>query len=183
MVKIYTKTGDAGQTSLFTGERVAKYHELILAYGTIDELNSIIGCVRAQRPSNEIDQALSRLQHHLFDLGTDLAMPESQSKGDFSARIQTSHTQTLEQEIDQFNESLPALKNFILPGGHPTAALLHQARCVCRRAETLIVQAMEKCSINPEALRYCNRLSDWLFVAARLANQQKNVQDTVWESE
>ncbi|MEZ4704441.1 MAG: cob(I)yrinic acid a,c-diamide adenosyltransferase [Bdellovibrionota bacterium] len=181
MTKIYTKTGDQGQTALFTGERVEKHHPLILAYGTIDELNAFVGVALSHTSKFSKHAWLSRVQCELFDLGTDLALPESSTSSRTSERITTSHVQTLEQEIDEMTSALPELKHFILPGGSALSAHLHVARTVCRRAERWINQARLSHRFNPQTLIYANRLSDWLFVMARLANHEQNIEDLRWE--
>ncbi|MCB0327866.1 MAG: cob(I)yrinic acid a,c-diamide adenosyltransferase [Bdellovibrionales bacterium] len=181
MSRIYTKTGDKGETSLFTGARVAKHHPLILAYGTIDELNSWMGLIICQHTLGSLKDPLQRLQHELFDLGSDLAQPKSEKK-DASTRINKTHTQWLEKEIDQATQKLPALSSFILPGGCSLSSMLHVARTVCRRAERHIALALETHDCNPESLIYVNRLSDWLFTMARLANFEQGHQDLQWKS-
>lgn len=179
-MKIYTKTGDAGETSLFAGGRVAKDHARLHAYGTVDELNSILGLVLTSGLQDRLRMPLGRIQAELFTLGADLATP-LEAQADWIKRLEPTLTQTLEAEIDEFTAQLPALQNFILPGGTPAAAFLHQARTVCRRAERWMVTLRD--DLNPETLRYVNRLSDWLFTAARLENQLAGVEDPVWKSQ
>jgi cob(I)alamin adenosyltransferase len=173
-LKIYTKTGDAGLTSLFGGARVAKNDARIEAYGTVDELNSTIGVARAAWPSSPIDDELHRIQSDLFDIGALLASPGKERFGGVSdARIAA-----LESGIDAMEHELAPLKTFVLPGGTLAAAQLHIARTVCRRAERLIVALQDE---RTEAtLRYVNRLSDYLFVAARFANAKAGVADVPW---
>jgi cob(I)alamin adenosyltransferase len=172
-VKIYTRTGDRGETSLFGGARVPKDDPRIEAYGTVDELNSFIGAARASWPSSPLDALLARIQYDLFDIGARLAAPGSDRfRGADAARIPE-----LEQSIDAMESELPPLRNFILPGGCAAAAQLHVARTVCRRAERLVVALGEEPSVI-----YLNRLSDWLFVAARYANLKFGVDDVVWKA-
>lgn len=178
-MKIYTKTGDEGKTSLFQGPRVLKNHELIQAYGTVDELNATIGIIRAFTPVQEIDQALQHLQNILFDLGADLATPYPEVAKD---RFSQKHILALENQIDAWEEKLAPLKNFILPGGCKVSAHLHYARTVCRRAERNCIGLLEKQAINPHSFAYLNRLSDWLFVLARYANKVEQIEDTPWIS-
>jgi len=178
-MKIYTRTGDAGETSLFAGGRVSKGHARVHAYGTVDELNAILGLSLAAGPGDELAEAIRRVQSELFVVGADLATPlDAESR--WITRASAEMTAALEQEIDGWEAVLPALKNFILPGGTLAAAFLHQARTVCRRAERWLAALQETDPINPEALRYLNRLSDWLFVAAREANRQSNQPETIW---
>ncbi|GIV61574.1 cob(I)yrinic acid a,c-diamide adenosyltransferase [Rhodocaloribacter litoris] len=182
-MKIYTRTGDAGDTALFGGGRVQKNHPRIEAYGTVDETNSFIGAARAQltgRPGHErLDPVLARIQAELFELGADLATP-----GDARPvvpRIQATHIRRLETAIDDFDTELPPLKHFILPGGTPAAAALHVARTVCRRAERRTVELAGAEPTNPHAVVYLNRLSDFLFVAARWVNHQAGLSEAVWK--
>lgn len=170
--KIYTRTGDKGTTRLATGEEVSKTGTRVSAYGTVDELNSVIGVARLHSAQNDrIDAMLGRIQNELFDLGADLATPLDPAPKWEALRIIASQVERLEQEIDWMNESLKPLDSFILPGGSPLSTHLHVARTVCRRAERDTVQMIEAGEqINIEALKYLNRLSDHLFVAARRAN-------------
>jgi cob(I)alamin adenosyltransferase len=183
--KIYTRTGDAGTTALGSGDRVAKSHPRIHAYGTIDETNACVGLVRLHTTSPELavlDAMLARVQNDLFDLGADLCVPQApdESQGG-RLRIEQSQVERLEREIDQLNRDLEPLRSFVLPGGHPAAAALHLARTVCRRAERLMVElaGAEPGGVSPPAMRYVNRLSDYLFVAARWANA-KCGGDVLW---
>lgn len=182
MKKIYTRTGDEGTTSLFGGERVNKGHPRIDAYGTVDETNSLIGLARAHladRPgANRLDPVLQRLQEELFILGADLATPDDAKS--VVPRVAATHVEQLEADIDAFDEELPPLKNFILPGGTPGAATLHAARTTCRRAERLTVKATSLEPINEQAAIYLNRLSDLLFVLARWANRQDGMREDTW---
>lgn len=178
-MKIYTKTGDDGTTSLFSGGRVTKHHLRVESYGTVDELNSYLGVARAYQASEKTDEYLETIQNHLFRLGADLATPMD-AKAEWLVRITDEETQWLEDTIDILNESLPELKNFILPGGVPVAAHLHVARTICRRAERIVVSLAEKEAINEASAIYLNRLSDCLFVLARYENAQQNESETKW---
>jgi cob(I)alamin adenosyltransferase len=182
--KIYTRTGDDGTTALGTGERRKKYDLRIAAYGTLDETNSVIGIARLHTGADApLDAALSRIQNDLFDVGADLTTP-GKGKGPGGARLTVTATQVdwLEAEIDRLNDELEPLRSFILPGGSAAAAYLHLARTVCRRAERLIAELNDKAgeSVTPEVLKYVNRLSDFLFVAARHANG-KGKRDVLWK--
>ena len=182
--KIYTRTGDDGTTALGTGERRKKYDLRIAAYGTLDEANSVIGIARLHTAEDAaLDAALSRIQNDLFDVGADLTTP-GKGKGPGGARLTVTAAQVdwLEAEIDRLNDELEPLRSFILPGGSAAAAYLHLARTVCRRAERLIAELNDKPdeSVTPEVLKYVNRLSDFLFVAARHANG-KGASDVLWK--
>lgn len=179
-MKIYTKTGDKGDTSLFGGQRVPKDALRIEAYGTVDELNSVLGIVRADNKEKEIDSIIDRIQNELFDLGADLATPRSQSSKSIK-RIEAKDSKHLEKEIDQLEEHLKPLKTFILPGGSPVAARLHFARTVCRRAERSVVRLSRNEDIGDGITIYLNRLSDLLFVLARYANHATGVSETKWK--
>ena len=179
--KIYTKTGDDGETALGNGARVAKHSMRVTAYGTVDELNSIVGLARLQA-DGEIDGCLSRIQNDLFDLGADLCRPdmEKDSEAEYTPlRIVASQVKRLESEIDTMNAKLEPLRSFILPGGAPLSAYLHQCRTVARRAERLTVELATMESVNPDAVKYLNRLSDWFFVAARVAKDDGKA-DVLW---
>ncbi len=167
-------------TSLFAGGRVSKDNARLHAYGTVDELNSILGVALAHAPHADITSPLMRIQAELFIMGADLATPLN-AEADYIVRLDGTLTEQLEQEIDQFQRELPELKNFILPGGTPAAACLHQARTVCRRAERWVV-SMDDDDVNGEILVYLNRLSDWLFVAARVDNARAGINEPVWVS-
>ncbi len=168
--RIYTRTGDKGDTALGSGTRVAKYDLRIEAFGTVDETNSCVGVARLST-TGDLDQMLARVQNDLFDLGADLCVPEDGSEMAVKAlRIAESQVERLEREIDAMNEKLQPLRSFVLPGGTPAAANLHVARTVCRRAERLIVKLSTSETISVTAIKYTNRLSDFLFVAARFAN-------------
>lgn len=177
-MKIYTKTGDGGETSLFGGARVRKDDARIEAYGTVDELNSAIGVARATWQS-EFDPHLHGVQSDLFDIGAHLASPgTSRFGGPEPASIAA-----LEQAIDAMESELTPLRTFILPGGSLAGAQLHVARTVCRRAERLVVALRDDDEATKSSIAYLNRLSDFLFVAARFANRQKNVPDVPWARE
>lgn len=180
--RIYTRTGDAGETRLASGAPVSKSDPRVEAYGAVDELNAVIGVARLHSGQNDrIDAMLGRIQNELFDLGADLATPLEPSPRWEALRIVSSQVDRLESEIDWMNESLKALDSFILPGGAPLSAHLHLARTVCRRAERDAVRLMEAGeAVNPEAVRYLNRLSDHLFVAARRANAN-GAGDVLWK--
>jgi cob(I)alamin adenosyltransferase len=181
--KIYTRTGDDGTTALGSGERRKKCDLRIAAYGTLDETNAAIGIARLHVAGDPaLDRALARIQNDLFDAGADLATP-GKGKGPGGARLTVTAAQVawLESEIDRLNAELEPLRSFILPGGLPAGAYLHLARTICRRAERLIAELMDKAdeSVTPEVLQYVNRLSDYLFVAARYAND-KGAMEILW---
>lgn len=181
--RIYTRTGDDGTTALGTGERRKKYDLRVAAYGTLDEVNAVVGLVRLHTQNDPVlDPMLSRVQNDLFDVEADLCMVD-QGKGPDGAKLNVTDAQVtwLEQQIDLLNEALAPLRSFILPGGTPAAAYLHLARTVCRRAERLMVELRDQPgeSVTPQALQYVNRLSDFLFVAGRHAND-KGARDVLW---
>ena len=167
--RIYTRAGDAGQTSLGNGTRVSKADRRIDAYGTIDELNSVLGLALARGLPDELRPPLERIQNELFDLGADVAVPVEDVRRE-RLRVTSEQVEALEELCDRVNESLPPLRSFVLPGGSEAAALLHVARTVCRRAERRVVALAETAAVNPEAIAYLNRLSDLLFILARSAN-------------
>lgn len=180
--KIYTKTGDAGETMLGNGARVAKHALRVTAYGTSDELNAFVGVARLQA-EGDLDDALRRIQNDLFDLGADLCRPdmEKDAEAEFPPlRMAESQVKRLEKEIDAMIARLEPLRSFILPGGAPLAAQLHVCRTVARRAERLSVELATMEAVNPAAVKYLNRLSDWFFVAARIANNDGK-DDVLWE--
>ena len=173
--KIYTRTGDDGSTGLVDGSRLSKNDVRVRAYGDVDETNSVIGLVRLHLENRRLDDMLSRIQNDLFDLGADLATPlpaKGEADSEYALRMVETQSTRLEQELDALNADLEPLTSFVLPGGSPPAAYLHQARTVCRRAERVCVALAAEQPINPAALTYLNRLSDFLFVAARWCNDQ-----------
>ncbi|WP_294221817.1 cob(I)yrinic acid a,c-diamide adenosyltransferase [uncultured Shimia sp.] len=179
--KIYTRTGDKGTTALGNGNRVAKHDARVAAYGTTDELNSVLGVTRLHS-EGEMDAALARVQNDLFDLGADLCRPDmaKDAEAEFPPlRIVASQVQRLEAEIDAMNALLDPLRSFILPGGSALSANLHFCRTVARRAERLSVELSQAEDINANAITYLNRLSDWFFVAARVANDDGR-SDVLW---
>jgi cob(I)alamin adenosyltransferase len=176
--RIYTKTGDKGETALGDGTRIAKHSLRIAAYGTVDESNAAIGLARLHA-SGDLDAMLARIQNDLFDLGADLCVPETAKRTEGRLRVSDTQVERLEREIDSMNEQLSPLTSFVLPGGTAAAAYLHLARVTVRRAERLIVELSQAETINPAAVRYANRLSDHLFVASRFAND-KGKRDVLW---
>ena len=183
-MKIYTKTGDAGETGLFGGGRVPKDHRRVEAYGEVDELNAAIGLARALEPSGFGDGLLQSIQRDLFTIGAELATPDRDKLPKALARSGAprgeSDVAALEDAIDTHEAKLAPLKNFILPGGTPKAAALHLARTVCRRAERAVVALSHEDTINPAVVQYLNRLSDLLFVLARAVNVAAGVPDQQW---
>ncbi|MEL6119348.1 MAG: cob(I)yrinic acid a,c-diamide adenosyltransferase [Pseudomonadota bacterium] len=179
--KIYTKTGDAGETALGNGARVAKHSMRVSAYGTVDELNATLGLARL-KTSGDTDAALSRIQNDLFDLGADMCRPDMEQDAEAEyppLRMTKGQVERLEAEIDVMNKKLEPLRSFVLPGGSELAAHMHLCRTVARRAERLSVELATMEAVNPEAVKYLNRLSDWFFVASRIANDNgKN--DVLW---
>jgi cob(I)alamin adenosyltransferase len=180
-MKIYTKTGDTGETGLFGGQRVPKDALRIEAYGSVDELNSVIGIVQAMNPPGKLAQMLSTIQNDLFVVGADLATPRS-TPAMHVERVELTQSAALEEFIDTLEEELPALKWFILPGGTPAAAQLHCARTVCRRAERDVVRLSHVEELGDPVIVYMNRLSDFLFVAARYANHTAGAEEVPWVS-
>ena len=185
-MKIYTKTGDKGKTSLFGGTRVPKYHLRIEAYGTVDELNSYIGLIRDQKMDSHNTKILLKIQNELFTLGSMLATPpekeilKSGKERLNIPKITEESIELLEKEIDKMNESLPPMSNFILPGGHTTVSFCHITRCICRRAERITTLLNDESTINPNILMYLNRLSDYLFVLARKLTIDNEAQEIPW---
>jgi cob(I)alamin adenosyltransferase len=181
-MKIYTKTGDKGTTSLYGGTRVPKYHLRIESYGTIDELNSYIGLISTQQIDKNSTTSLLKIQNELFTIGSMLATPEDKETLKSGKerlnipKVDTSSITYLEQEIDAMNENLPAMTHFVLPGGHQAVSYCHIARCICRRAERITVQLSEEVLINGDVLKYLNRLSDYLFVLARKLTYDNNIE-------
>ena len=178
MARIYTRTGDKGETGLVGGARISKDSLRVQAYGDIDELNSVLGLVGASSKDEEIASLLGRLQRGLFTVGADLASPTKKSND--VPRIAADMIAALENSIDMFQEKLPSLKAFILPGGGQTGALLHYARCVARRAERSIVALSKIEKVNENLIPYINRLSDLLFVMARVANHREARRELEW---
>lgn len=180
--KIYTKTGDDGTTGLVRGPRRMKYDLRVACYGTIDEANSFVGMARLHTGSMpKIDRLLSRVQNDLFDVGSDLATPGKDPEGVESLRVTPGQIEWLEQQIDAYNEALAQLRSFVLPGGTPLAAALHVARTVVRRAERLAVELInQEPDVSPDTMIYLNRLSDLLFVMARVANNN-GAADVLWQ--
>jgi cob(I)alamin adenosyltransferase len=184
-MRIYTRTGDSGETGLFGGQRVAKDALRVEAYGAVDELNAAMGVARARPGDESVGDLLADLQVDLLVLGADLATPTEQGTRVGARevrRMQERQVQRLEHEIDALDAALPPLDRFILPGGSERGALLHLARTVCRRAERRVVALARVESVNPEAVRYLNRLSDLLFVLARSVNQQAGIPELPWET-
>jgi cob(I)alamin adenosyltransferase len=179
--KIYTKTGDGGTTALASGERRPKHDLRVEAYGTVDETNAVVGLARLAVADTDpdLDAVLARIQNDLFDLGADLATPESENPAYPPLRIVEAQVKAIEAEIDRFNSGLEPLRSFVLPGGSAAAAHLHHARTVSRRAERLISALAGQESVTREALVYMNRLSDFFFVAARHANDRGQA-DVLW---
>lgn len=181
--KIYTRTGDDGSTGLVDGSRLSKDSARVSAYGDVDETNSVIGLVRLHLTHLGLDRSLARIQNELFDLGADLATPlpaKGDADSEYALRIIASQVTQLETDLDALNADMSALTSFILPGGSAPAAYLHQARTVSRRAERMMVSLAAETDVNPHALAYINRLSDFLFVAARWCNDQGE-NDVLWE--
>ena len=180
--RIYTRTGDGGTTALATGARRPKHDLRVAAYGTVDETNACLGLARLHTAAHEIDPMLGRIQNDLFDLGADLATPETGKPLPYEpVRIVDAQVERLEREIDGLNGHLASLRSFVLPGGTPAAAALHLARTVCRRAERLVVELAGRPDepVSPAAVKYLNRLSDFLFVASRFVND-KGALDVLW---
>ena len=177
LTKIYTRGGDSGQTSLGDGSRVSKLDARIAAFGTVDELNALIGVVLAGACQDEVRDVLMRVQNELFDLGADLSVPM-----EHEARLRVTQEQVdrLEDDCDRFNAELPDLKSFVLPGGTELAARLHVARAVCRRAEREAIVAAGANTVNPLGIVYLNRLSDLLFILARVANAAEGHEEPLW---
>jgi len=182
ITRVYTRTGDDGTTGLGSGRRVPKNALRIEAYGTIDELNAHIGTVLAAGPAPELVEPLRRIQNELFHLGADLSIPEADKPKHPSPRLSAQHVTALENCLSSLNQDLPALKNFVLPGGTPVAAFLHVARTVCRRAERIVVALAAQEPVGADNVPYLNRLSDLLFVMARFHNQKCGVSDPTWNS-
>lgn len=179
-MKIYTKKGDTGTTQLIGGTRVAKHHVRIEAYGTIDELNSFIGLVRDNLGNDPAKDLLKEIQDRLFTVGSSLASDPEKSKMKIPELHETD-VDVLEKEIDKMNETLPELKSFVLPGGHPANSICHVARCVCRRAERLATALAETDFVDPIVIKYLNRLSDFLFVLSRKISKDAGAEEILWK--
>ena len=177
-MKIYTKTGDDGNTGLQGDFRISKSHSRIMAYGTVDEVNATIGVVLTNNLDNDIRQLLSHIQNDSFLLGSDLS---NQNLNDLKNRISLDMVEKLEKSIDKFELELPPITNFILPGGNLAAAQIHQIRTIVRRAETLVVKLSDKDEINSNCIKYLNRLSDLMFVMGRLINKRNGIEDIIWK--
>ncbi|MEZ8030552.1 MAG: cob(I)yrinic acid a,c-diamide adenosyltransferase [Nitrosopumilus sp.] len=177
-MKIYTKTGDDGNTGLQGNFRIAKSHPRIMAYGTVDEANAAIGIVLTNVLDEDVSQLLSQIQNDLFLLGSDLS---NQNLNDLKNRVSLEMIEKLEKSIDLFELELSPLTNFILPGGNLAAAQTHQVRTIVRRAETLVVKLSDKDEINSNCIKYLNRLSDLMFVLGRLINKRKGIEDILWK--
>ena len=179
-MKIYTKTGDRGDTRLFDGTQVRKHDTRVDAYGDVDELNAFIGAAAAGLEDAALLALLADIQKDLFTVGAQLADPRAQQPTKTKSQLDPGRISVLEQAIDSFETELPPLRQFILPGGGPSGALFHVARTVCRRAERKVVGLAEHVSINPIVIEYLNRLSDFLFVLARVVNHRQNQQEIPW---
>ncbi|MDE0908498.1 MAG: cob(I)yrinic acid a,c-diamide adenosyltransferase [SAR324 cluster bacterium] len=187
ITKVYTRSGDKGDTGLVGGKRIPKNHPRIESYGTVDELNSVVGLCRsflAQKESSvrrdKLDLVLEAIQQKLFDMGSELAtLPGDEYEGQIT--LQPEDAEWLEEIIDAMNEDLEPLRSFILPGGTPLNAFLHQARTVCRRAERDVIRLSREEEVNPEVIKYLNRLSDFLFVAGRWVTATLGEQETLWQ--
>ncbi|MCH2534988.1 MAG: cob(I)yrinic acid a,c-diamide adenosyltransferase [Bdellovibrionales bacterium] len=181
-MKIYTKTGDKGETSLVSGKRVSKAHPLVDCYGDVDELNSTLGLVTAQLNNETFKESLFKVQNQLFNLGSNLACDNEDIRKKLP-QISEKHIHWLEKEIDQHQSQLPELKNFILPGGHIAAAACQLSRSVCRRAERKLIEISQSENIPSQYIEYLNRLSDYLFVMARAINHYNNITEPQWQKE
>ena len=180
--KIYTKTGDKGETSLIGGTRVPKFHERIEAYGTLDELNSFIGLVRDQKIDDHTKNILIEIQDRIFTAESILALDPAHEPLRKLPEIYEDDITKLENEIDLMNENLPPLTNFVLPGGHPVVSLSHVARTVCRRAERLVIKLSQHSKVNDLVIKYLNRLSDYLFVLSRKMAKDFGAVETPWKA-
>ncbi|MDN4166910.1 cob(I)yrinic acid a,c-diamide adenosyltransferase [Cytophagales bacterium LB-30] len=179
-MKIYTKTGDKGTTSLLGGTRVLKSHDRIESYGTVDELNSYIGLVRDQEVNRTRKEILKEIQDRLFTIGANLAS-DPQKSGMKIPDLKESDIQLLENEMDAMDKQLPEMRNFILPGGHPSVSYCHIARCVCRRAERLAIKLAQEEPVAEEVIVYLNRLSDYLFVLGRKMAAELQAEEVAWK--
>ena len=177
-MKIYTKTGDDGNTGLQGDFKISKSHPRIIAYGTVDEANAAIGVVLTNTLDDDVSQLLNQIQNDLFLLGSDLS---NQNLNDLKNRVTLEMIEKLEESIDIFESELPPITNFILPGGNVAASQIHQVRTIVRRAETLLVKLSDKDEINSNCIKYLNRLSDLMFVMGRLINKRNGVEDIIWK--
>ena len=177
-MKIYTKTGDEGNTGLQGDFKISKSHPRIIAYGTVDEVNAAIGVVLTNTLDEDVSQLLNQIQNDLFLLGSDLS---NQNLNDLKNRVTLEMIEKLEESIDIFESELPPITNFILPGGNVAASQIHQVRTIVRRAETLLVKLSDKDEINSNCIKYLNRLSDLMFVMGRLINKRNGVEDIIWK--
>ena len=178
-MKIYTKTGDKGETSLFGGKRLPKYDLRIQAYGTSDELNSFIGLIRDQDINEHYKNTLLVIQHNIFTIGATLAADPDKPKLK-KPDLSLNDIELLEKEMDQMNERLPEMTHFILPGGHPTVSYCHIARCVCRRCERLVIELDSIADVEPLIIQYLNRLSDYFFVLGRQLGKDLSAEEIRW---
>jgi cob(I)alamin adenosyltransferase len=181
-MKIYTKTGDTGSTSLFGGKRVKKYHVSIQAYGTVDELNSWIGLLKDSLDLKNNEIPLANIQNNLFIIGSHLASGDDKKLLAKLPELSDNSITELESGIDHMQKSLPEMKNFILPGGHVLSSYCHISRCVCRRAERLTIEISEQMEVNPKIIQYLNRLSDYLFVLSRKVLNDLEIKEQPWLS-
>ncbi len=178
-MKIYTKTGDDGTTGIQNGARISKTDSRIQAYGMVDEINSFLGIILSKLDEKDLVNLITKIQNDLFLVGSDLSNPDLKNTQN---RVNDEMIKTLEENIDNLEKKLPPITNFILPGGHEIAALVHVSRSITRRAEIFVIFLSEKEKINNNCIIYLNRLSDLLFVIARTINQRKNVKDVIWNS-
>ena len=177
-MKIYTKTGDDGTTGIQGGKRISKSNLRIQAYGAVDEINASLGVVLSKKLDGELESLLKKIQNELFVAGSDLSNPDQSST---NTRITSEMVESLEKNKDQIENDLPPITNFILPGGHEIASLVHMSRTITRRAETLVIALDEKEKVNVECKKYLNRLSDLLFVIARMINKKNGFEDIIWK--
>jgi cob(I)alamin adenosyltransferase len=179
-VKIYTKTGDRGDTRLFNGDKVRKHNERVEAYGDVDELNAFIGAAASFLKDSSLTSMLAEIQKDLFSVGAQLADPNFKNQSRAKFQLPVERIAALEHGIDSFETELPPLRQFILAGGGNVGAMLHVARTVCRRAERRVVSLSEKVEVNPSVIEYLNRLSDFLFVMARVVNHREGKEEILW---
>jgi len=180
-MKIYTKTGDEGKTSLLGGSRVAKYHLRIESYGTVDELNTAVGMLRSMELTPGIAEVLIEIQNKLFTIGSQLASEPGEPKFKIP-KLLSEDTVYLETRIDKMEEDLPVMRNFVLPGGHPSVAQAHVARCICRRAERIVLHLKDESDVPVEIPIYLNRLSDFFFVLSRKLSKDLGAEEIPWKS-